>query len=119
MLLAALDALKIGSLRVVERTPQLHLEKIDVPADRVQRSPKLVTHHAHELGVGSVGGVRYFPRLSCFGDSCAELFVGQGKLVCELARCVCLVLQLACLGLQGLVAFLEGRKARSGNFTLM
>jgi len=78
-----------------------------------------MAHHGHEFCFCTVRGVRYLPSLSCFSDDGAELFVGEGQLVGELASFVCLVLQLPCLGLESVIAFLEGSHARSGDFTLM
>ena len=118
MLLAPLDALQIGFLRVVEGSVELHLQQIDVATNRIERSPQLVTHYREELGLGPVRGVGYSPGFLGLADDGAQLLVGEGQLVGELARFAGLVLELARLGLEEVIALFQCSHARSLYFTL-
>ena len=118
MLLAPLDAPQIGFLRVVEGPVELHLQEIDVATNGIEWSPQLVTHHREKFGLGPVRGVSHSPRLLGFADHGAQLLVGEGQLMGELAGFAGLVLELARLGLEEVIALFQRSHARSLYFTL-
>ena len=77
-----------------------------------------MTHHSEELRLGPVGGVSHGPRLLGFADDSPQLLVGEGQLVGELAGFTGLVLELAGLGLEEVIALFQRSHARSLYFTL-
>src|ERR1700693_1494982 len=77
-----------------------------------------MAHHGEKFGLGAIRGVCCLPGLPGFAHRAPQLLVSQCELVSQLSGFLGLMLQLAGLRLEEMIALLEGGHARSGYLTL-